>query len=228
MTRFGYTGRERDALTGLQQYRARWYDPQQGRFISEDPSGFKSGPNLYEYVRNNPVNLRDPQGLDWGKADFMQHYWTGMGSPIDLAGVGLLDDFQNASSVQEKVSEFRLRALRTAQDKARGLCKYCNDGRTRGDFFDFSDTASTSVRNEGGGIFVVGRSTLNRYFLCSIYANCSSKSFSFSCDLLFSIYDSFTDPLDGEKVGFPFDIPTATPYPITASWTVRFSGNSRF
>src|SRR5207247_5212667 len=29
-TRYGYTGRERDSLTGLSSYRARWYDPQLG------------------------------------------------------------------------------------------------------------------------------------------------------------------------------------------------------
>jgi RHS repeat-associated protein len=36
-TRYGYTGREFDDATGLMHYRARWYDPQQGRFLTEDP-----------------------------------------------------------------------------------------------------------------------------------------------------------------------------------------------
>ena len=63
LTRYGYTGRERDALTGLYYYRARWYDPQQGRFISEDPIGFKGGINFYAYVENNPINFNDPLGL---------------------------------------------------------------------------------------------------------------------------------------------------------------------
>jgi uncharacterized protein RhaS with RHS repeats len=45
-------------------YRARWYDPQVGRFISEDPIGFDGGDlNLYGYVVNNPANFRDPTGL---------------------------------------------------------------------------------------------------------------------------------------------------------------------
>ncbi len=45
-------------------YRARWYDPQQGRFISEDPIGFEGGDiNLYGYVANNPVYDSDPFGL---------------------------------------------------------------------------------------------------------------------------------------------------------------------
>lgn len=63
LTRFGYTGRERDPLTGLLYYRARWYDPDLGRFISEDPIGLAGGVNSYAYVRNNPVKRTDPFGL---------------------------------------------------------------------------------------------------------------------------------------------------------------------
>jgi RHS repeat-associated protein len=44
-------------------YRARYYDPKLGRFISEDPSRMWSGPNLYSYVENDPVDFTDPLGL---------------------------------------------------------------------------------------------------------------------------------------------------------------------
>jgi len=60
---YTYTGREHDAESGLYYYRARYYDPQTGRFLSEDPIGFVGGDqNLYRYVRNNPANLFDPDG----------------------------------------------------------------------------------------------------------------------------------------------------------------------
>ena len=62
-TRHDFTGRERDAQTGLIYYRARWYDPAQGRFLSEDPAGFAGGLNKYAYVSNNPVSKTDPLGL---------------------------------------------------------------------------------------------------------------------------------------------------------------------
>src|SRR5436853_137095 len=52
-TRYGFTGRERDPLTGLLHYRARSYDPQLGRFISEDPIGLFGGINAFAYVENN-------------------------------------------------------------------------------------------------------------------------------------------------------------------------------
>ncbi len=58
-----YTGREQDAESGLYYYRARYYDPELGRFISEDPIGFGGGINYYAYVKNNPVIFGDPSGL---------------------------------------------------------------------------------------------------------------------------------------------------------------------
>lgn len=68
-TRYTYTGRERDPDTGLLYYRARFYDPQLGRFISEDPIGFAGGDvNLYGYVWQNPLSFTDPSGLDGGWA----------------------------------------------------------------------------------------------------------------------------------------------------------------
>src|SRR4030095_16120572 len=63
LTRYTYTGREFDSDTGLYYYRARWYDPQVGRFISEDPIGLAGGINQFAYVGNNPQNGRDPSGL---------------------------------------------------------------------------------------------------------------------------------------------------------------------
>lgn len=56
-----YTGRENDA-TGLYYYRARYYNPEFGRFLSEDPIGFRGGINKYAYVGNSPLNYTDPLG----------------------------------------------------------------------------------------------------------------------------------------------------------------------
>ncbi len=59
-----FTGRDYDAESGLRYYRARYYDPAIGRFISEDPMGFAAGVNFYAYVLNSPMNFRDPSGMD--------------------------------------------------------------------------------------------------------------------------------------------------------------------
>ncbi len=58
---YGFTGRETDVL-GLLYYRARYYDPDVGRFLTRDPAGMADGTNLYAYVGNNPVNRVDPSG----------------------------------------------------------------------------------------------------------------------------------------------------------------------
>ncbi|HUP80366.1 MAG TPA: RHS repeat-associated core domain-containing protein, partial [Pirellula sp.] len=60
---FGYTGRDWDADTNLQNNRARWYDPVNGRFLSQDSIGFAGGDaNLYRYVGNGSTNATDPSG----------------------------------------------------------------------------------------------------------------------------------------------------------------------
>jgi RHS repeat-associated protein len=58
-----FTGREWDSETGLFYFRARYYDPDSGRFLSADPVGFAGGANQYSYVGNDPLGWRDPYGL---------------------------------------------------------------------------------------------------------------------------------------------------------------------
>jgi RHS repeat-associated protein len=67
-----FTGRRFDLETGLYYYRARYYNPQIGRFLQTDPIGYSDGINWYNYCSNNPVNGTDPSGqsvddqsLDW-------------------------------------------------------------------------------------------------------------------------------------------------------------------
>jgi RHS repeat-associated protein len=59
---YTFTGRELDA-SGLYYYRARYYLPSAGRFLTPDPIGLEGGLNAYAYVGSNPVNFTDPFGL---------------------------------------------------------------------------------------------------------------------------------------------------------------------
>ena len=63
---FQYTGREFDSETGLYFLRNRYYDPVAGRFLSEDPTRFLAGVNLYTYVENDSTDLIDSFGLQSG------------------------------------------------------------------------------------------------------------------------------------------------------------------
>ena len=64
---FGYTGYQYDVSSGLYYAQARYYMPEIGRFISEDPwPGDVAIPqtlNPYPYVLNNPLKYVDPLGL---------------------------------------------------------------------------------------------------------------------------------------------------------------------
>jgi RHS repeat-associated protein len=58
-----YTAREFDTETSLYYYRARYFDPSVGRFLSEDPIGLNGGLNLYRYALNGPTVNTDPSGM---------------------------------------------------------------------------------------------------------------------------------------------------------------------
>jgi RHS repeat-associated protein len=60
---FQFTGRV-PVNPSLYYYRARYYCPAAGRFISEDPLGQAAGTLLYKYSSNNPVSRTDPSGMD--------------------------------------------------------------------------------------------------------------------------------------------------------------------
>lgn len=92
---FGYAGRPLESRTGLSDNRARWYEPATGRFITEDPSGFKGGDaNFYRYVGNDPLDKVDPSGLAgmWanygGKQIASAVGRAGYGNAMQLVGGG--------------------------------------------------------------------------------------------------------------------------------------------
>ncbi len=61
---YGFQGRRLDEETGLYYYRARYYDPVQGRFLSRDPAWDPVNVgNLYAFVGNDPLGGLDPSGL---------------------------------------------------------------------------------------------------------------------------------------------------------------------
>jgi putative tryptophan/tyrosine transport system permease protein len=68
-TPFQFTGREHDQ-TGLYYYRGRYYVPEWGRFLSEDPIGFGGGIDPYACVGNIPA----PSAREYGN---MAALWLG-------------------------------------------------------------------------------------------------------------------------------------------------------
>jgi RHS repeat-associated protein len=68
--RYQFTGKERDAESGLDNFINRYNSSSLGRFMSPDPANFGAVDeypqtwNAYSYVANNPLNAIDPNGLD--------------------------------------------------------------------------------------------------------------------------------------------------------------------
>ena len=65
-TDFTFAGEQMDKTSGLQYLRARYYDPEDGRFISVDPIQYNPYSiqtyNRYVYGLNNPIKFIDPKG----------------------------------------------------------------------------------------------------------------------------------------------------------------------
>jgi RHS repeat-associated protein len=91
-TRMGFTSRE-TSVGGLMQYRSRYYDPAQGRFLQKDSYGGNTiePPSLhrYVYVINNPVRYTDPTGMSPNDEQMLAAYGgdTDMLQFILLSGI---------------------------------------------------------------------------------------------------------------------------------------------
>lgn len=92
---YTYTGREADGL-GIDYFRARYYNPNIGRFINEDPLGLGAGPNLYSYTGGDPINFADPTGLKTLQVGIggTGVFGTGWGGFSVTGGYGLAIDDQ--------------------------------------------------------------------------------------------------------------------------------------
>lgn len=63
-TPFAFQGQYIDDETGFHYNRARYYDPDSGRYISPDPVGLEGGSNPYVYCPD-PISWADPLGLQY-------------------------------------------------------------------------------------------------------------------------------------------------------------------
>lgn len=106
---YKFTGKERDAESGLDEFGARYYASNFGRFMTPDwaaratavPYAVFGDPqslNLYGYVRNDPVSRVDPDGHgpDTPLPDLSQH----AAGAMDLSSAGSVDD---AAATQAQV-----------------------------------------------------------------------------------------------------------------------------
>jgi len=78
-----YKGAFWDAQARLYRMGVRYYDPDVGRFISEDPLGLGAGTNQYAFGGNDPVNGYDPSGTcDWCVVLVFGLFMSGLASEV--------------------------------------------------------------------------------------------------------------------------------------------------
>jgi RHS repeat-associated protein len=74
--RFMFQGREYIPEMAIYDYRHRMYQPELGRFLQMDPTGFDAGDmNLFRYCDDDPVDGSDPTGLVSQSGAFLRDWW---------------------------------------------------------------------------------------------------------------------------------------------------------
>jgi RHS repeat-associated protein len=113
---FGFAGGLYDADTGLARFGARDYDPVTGRWTAKDPILFGGGQaDLYVYIGDDPVNRRDPSGLNG--------FYT-IGSGWDLGFIGGVDETRG------KVIDFDSKSVRDYVSANAAIGLYIGGGAT--------------------------------------------------------------------------------------------------
>ncbi len=110
---FTYTGREYDRASGLYYYRARYYAPDLGRFLTRDPIGSRATEtlslNLYAYVLNNPLIHTDPMGTAPFGINMLNNRFTApVSMPIGLNPGTTLHHYSSPSNVSNIMDTRRL------------------------------------------------------------------------------------------------------------------------
>jgi len=146
-----YTGREYDRETGLYYYRARYYDPEIGRFISEDPLEFKAGVNFYTYVGNNPVNANDPMGLVGIFGGPSGSLGTVPGANVSASALGILGTENNQIAVASSISGKGTIFAAGLAGPGRGF----TGGFFINDISDFLNSTSINIDTPIGGMSLI-------------------------------------------------------------------------
>ena len=106
---YRYCGEYTDLETGYVYLRARYYDPNLGRFISEDSA--KDGYNWYVYCGNDPVNRVDPSGLSFF-SDAVDYWYEG------------ISVLQHSGTAGQIFASYSLGVMNTISGQINGICNF--------------------------------------------------------------------------------------------------------
>jgi RHS repeat-associated protein len=105
-TEYGYIGARLDPDTQLMILNARFYDPVQQRFVTEDPIGTAGGMNVFAYSDNDPINAFDPSGMNF--TDDLLYYsaqvFAAAGDKVSFGFTNWVRDKMGTNDVIDKCS----------------------------------------------------------------------------------------------------------------------------
>lgn len=163
---FRFTGEQFDEASDLYYLRARYYDPETGRFISRDSfEGFQDDPqslHKYTYAHNDPVNLTDPSGNV-----ALSEYAALLGRVASVVGIALsvrdfvleptlanlffllIDVLDGPTNVGQGLNNARRAAdAADAANDARKAADATNDARKAADAADATNDATRNAKRE--------------------------------------------------------------------------------
>jgi RHS repeat-associated protein len=207
---YTYTGRESDGL-GINYYRARYYNPQIGRFLSEDPLGLAGGDvNFYAYVANDPIDLIDPSGLTWESN--WNYFWDwALGRGAKTRNYGPNDpetqELMNSPGVNRLRDAFNNGGCKSQKHLSYGTYEAYWDTTVNPLSADWSNTAAevggfggASIVNNGNGTatYTIPNTSGTHSFFLHAVPDRSSPTGPMS-----NIYQNFqwTEPLSGRSCG---------------------------
>jgi len=118
----GFAGGLVDPDTGLVRFGLRDYEPASGRWTAHDPLFFEGSPlNLYAYVRNDPVNARDPDGQSEFGRKFAIKRWKNRPRHLNRSLKEYDKLNREAGKTGEKVKEYINPVRRAWEEGAGGL-----------------------------------------------------------------------------------------------------------
>jgi RHS repeat-associated protein len=118
---FGYTGQLYLSQLQLYYYKARMYSPKTARFLQPDPIGYSDGMNLFAYVGNDPINGRDPFGLQEGDLSWCAHLTGGSCPAVSADVINVIGQGCNWLCRQEAQAEMYARLMEEQIARARDM-----------------------------------------------------------------------------------------------------------
>jgi len=144
---------------GIYDYRHRMYDPDLGRFLQSDPTGFDAGDmNLFRYCGDDPVDRSDPTGLASSPDDmlkpnltmFGQGDWMRLGSPFTNGD--LLSRVQNYLSELKSSVDREVNKANAESRDVKWTADYSNWLKSSKDFKNASDIATTDLSTKSAAV----------------------------------------------------------------------------